>query len=47
MAEDLARELRRAASSFRALRDAGDPWPGTVEASAGEAKTKTRRLHQE
>lgn len=46
--EAKASELRRAISTFEEMRDAGEPWPGTVEASAVKSKTeKPRRLHQE
>lgn len=39
--------LRRAIRAFQVMRDSGEPWPGSVEVSAGEPKTKTRRLRQE
>jgi hypothetical protein len=38
--------LRGAILGFRDMRDQGVPWPG-AEANIGEAKTETRRLHQE
>ena len=41
------RELKQSIRTWQEFRDAGEPWPGTVEANVGEPKTKTRRLQQE
>ena len=46
-AERRIRALKAALALFKQRRDAGEPWPGTVEASAGGSKKETRRLHQE
>jgi len=41
------RHLQSAIRAFEIYRDAGEPWPGSVEASEGKPKAETRRLHQE
>ena len=46
-AEREIERLKRAIAAFKRSRDAGDRWPGTVEAGIGEPQTETRRLHQE
>jgi hypothetical protein len=46
-AESKIKQMRRAIKAFQVMRDSGEPWPGTVEASVGEPKTETRRSHQE
>jgi hypothetical protein len=40
-------QLKRAIRAFKVMRDAGEPWPGSVEAGVSEAKTEEpRRLRQ-
>jgi hypothetical protein len=41
--EDRAIQLRRAIRSFKDMRDAGEPWPGTGGAAGGAKATTSER----